>query len=120
MRNTYRIILAQLNAIASNESRLSCYISHHKDSIEAPESKGRNQCSPCGMRKGQSCVNKLRAVAKSETKYSDVLPEDIVETQVCIPCPERLSNGIWVGLTPKCQNSLGNGEEVQADKSLVG
>lgn len=73
-RNTYRIVLAQLNAIASNESWLSCYISHHEDSIEAPESKARHQCSPCGVRKGQRRVNKLRALAKSETKYSGIVP----------------------------------------------
>lgn len=74
VRSTYRIILAQLNAIASNESWLSCYISHQKDSIEAPESKCRHQCSPCGMRKGQRCVNELRAMAKSGTKYTGIVP----------------------------------------------
>lgn len=52
-RNTYRIVLAQLNAIPSNEGWLSYYISHHKDSIEAPKSKARNQCSPCDVRKRQ-------------------------------------------------------------------
>lgn len=73
MRNTHRIILAQLDAVASDESWLSCDVSHHKDSVETPESKARHQGSPCGVRKRQRCVNKWRATSKSESKYSSLV-----------------------------------------------